>query len=235
MPGLIVAGATTTGGTPVNSNDDRTHESGSNIVLHEHVNVTIPDQRTATLFYVSAPGVHPRPVPDGRGWRTCGSTSAAARCTCPPHRPQRLRGAIGLVVPDLTQLEQRLQRVAPELEGTRFGFANQGSFVSVTCPWGNRFRCHRTGAEVRRSRARHALRRVRSSARQRRGHRPLLFRDLGRTARSSLRVTVLPAPASARARISACWSPRNLRADPALRRSSCPDLHRRLRAAPIAA
>ena len=45
-----------TGGIPVNSNDDRTHDSTSNIVLLEHVNVTVPDQRVATLFYVSGLG-----------------------------------------------------------------------------------------------------------------------------------------------------------------------------------
>jgi hypothetical protein len=125
----------------VNSNDDRTHKSSSNIVWHEHVNVTIPDQRTATLFYVSGLGFTRDPylmVGVENMWINIGRS----QMHLPTNRPQRLRGMIGLVVPDLSQLEQRLQRVAPELEGTRFGFANQGSFVSVTCPWGNRFRCH---------------------------------------------------------------------------------------------
>jgi hypothetical protein len=33
------------------------------------------------------------------------------------------------------------------LEGTRFGFADQATCVAVTCPWGNRFRCHAPGPE----------------------------------------------------------------------------------------
>jgi hypothetical protein len=58
-----------------------------------------------------------------------------------------MRGTIGLVVPDLTPLKQRLGRVAPALEGTEFSFVDRGAFVDATCPWGNRFRCHAPAAE----------------------------------------------------------------------------------------
>ena len=163
----------------MNSNDDRTHTGTSNIVLLEHVNVTIPDQRVATLFYVSGLGFTRDPylmVGVENMWINIGRS----QMHLPTSRPQRLRGVIGLVVPDLAQLEQRLQRVAPDLEGTRFGFADRGSFVSATCPWGNRFRCHAPAPEFARHRARHALRRVRSPARQRKGYRPLLHRNPGR-------------------------------------------------------
>lgn len=125
----------------MNSNNDRTHKRTSNIVLLEHVNVTIPDQRIATLFYVSGLGFTRDPylmVGVENMWINIGRS----QMHLPTNRPQRLRGVIGLVVPDLTQLEQRLQRVASDLEGTRFGFAAHGTFVSVTCPWGNRFCCH---------------------------------------------------------------------------------------------
>ena len=135
-----------TGGTPVNDNDDPTHDSASNIVLLEHVNVTVPDQRIATLFYVSGLGFTRDPylmVGIENMWINIGRN----QMHLPTSRPQRLRGVIGLVVPDLSQLEQRLHRVAPELEGTRFGFVNQGAFLTVTCPWGNRFRCHAPAAE----------------------------------------------------------------------------------------
>jgi hypothetical protein len=136
-----------TGGTPVNSNDDRTHTGTSNIVLLEHVNVTIPDQRVATLFYVSGLGFTRDPylmVGVENMWINIGRS----QMHLPTSRPQQLRGVIGLVVPDLAQLEQRLQRVAPDLEGTRFGFADRGSFVSATCPWGNRFHCHAPAPEL---------------------------------------------------------------------------------------
>jgi hypothetical protein len=135
-----------TGGTPVESNDERRHKTMSNIVLLEHVNVTIPDQRVATLFYVSGLGFTRDPylmVGVENMWINIGRS----QMHLPTSRPQRLRGVIGLVVPDLAQLRQRLQRVASELEGTRFGFADNGSFVAVTCPWGNRFRCHAPAPE----------------------------------------------------------------------------------------
>jgi hypothetical protein len=66
----------------------------------------------------------------------------------PTGNPQRLRGTIGLIVPNLDALIQRLNRVAPLLSDTRFGFENHGDFVAVTCPWRNRFRCHAPSSEV---------------------------------------------------------------------------------------
>src|SRR5206468_2086606 len=56
--------------------------------------------------------------------------------------PERLRGNIGLVVPDLIALQRRLANVASLLSHTEFGFTARENFVEVTCPWGNRFRCH---------------------------------------------------------------------------------------------
>lgn len=115
--------------------------SMSNIVLLEHVNVTVPDQRLATLFYVSGLGFTRDPylmVGVENMWINIGRN----QMHLPTRHPQRLRGSIGLVVPDLSALERRLERVAPELEGSRFGFAGASGFMSVTCPWGNRFRCH---------------------------------------------------------------------------------------------
>jgi hypothetical protein len=130
----------------VNSKDDRTHESTSNIVFLEHVNVTVPDQRIATLFYVSGLGFTRDPflmVGVENMWINIGRS----QMHLPTSRPQRLRGTIGLVVPDLSLLQERLRRVAPDLAATEFDFADHGSFVAVTCPWGNRFRCHAPAAE----------------------------------------------------------------------------------------
>ncbi|MCW5605309.1 MAG: hypothetical protein KIT18_12280, partial [Burkholderiales bacterium] len=62
------------------------------------------------------------------------------------HLPSRgiqvLRGRIGLVVPDLDALTARLSGVRGKLAETRFAFAAEGDHVAVTCPWGNRLRCH---------------------------------------------------------------------------------------------
>jgi predicted enzyme related to lactoylglutathione lyase len=120
---------------------DRHAEDVSNIVKLEHVNVTVPDQRLATLFYVAALGYTRDPylmVELDNMWINIGRN----QMHLPSAEPQRLRGTIGLTVPSLAELKARLERRAPALAGTRFSFADRGEYVEVTCPWGNRFRCH---------------------------------------------------------------------------------------------
>ena len=128
---------------------DRTREDVSNIVHLEHVNVTQPDQRLATLFYVSALGLTRDPylmVGLDNMWINIGRSQMHLPSRDP--QPQRIRGTIGLVVPDLAALKMRLEKVAPSLQGTQFSFADRGKFVAVTCPWGNRFRCHAPAPEI---------------------------------------------------------------------------------------
>jgi hypothetical protein len=127
---------------------DRTREDVSNIVHLEHVNVTQPDQRLATLFYVSALGLTRDPylmVGLDNMWINIGRSQMHLPSRDP--QPQRIRGTIGLVVPDLAALKMRLEKVAPSLEGTQFSFADRGNFFAITCPWGNRFRCHAPAPE----------------------------------------------------------------------------------------
>jgi hypothetical protein len=123
------------------SSYDRTTEDVGNIVKLEHINVTVPDQLRATLFYVLGLGLTRDPylmVELDNMWINIGRN----QMHLPTAEPQRLRGCIGLVVPDLGELEQRLQRVQPRLAGTAFEWAGRGSFMEAVCPWGNRFRCH---------------------------------------------------------------------------------------------
>ncbi len=125
---------------------DRKAEDVGNIVKLEHVNVTQPDQRLATLFYVAGLGFTRDPyimVGLENMWINMGRN----QMHLPTADPQRLRGTIGLIVPDLAALKQRLAQVAPALAETAFAFADQESFVAVTCPWGNRFRCHAPAEE----------------------------------------------------------------------------------------
>ena len=51
---------------------DRTAEDLGNSIHFEHVNVTIPDQRLATLFYVAGLGLTRDPYPDGVGQQHVG-------------------------------------------------------------------------------------------------------------------------------------------------------------------
>jgi hypothetical protein len=131
---------------------DRTTEDVGNIVKLEHVNVTIPDQRLATLFYVSGLGLTRDPylmTGVDNMWVNVGES----QFHLPTGAPQVFRGTIGLVVPDLGALVARLRNVEASLRGTRFAFTAQDGHVDATCPWGNRIRCHapdatRTGARA---------------------------------------------------------------------------------------
>ena len=120
---------------------DRTREDVGNIVEFGHVNVRVPDQRLATIFYIMGLGLTRDPylvVGVDNMWVN------AANCQfhLPAGPAQVLRGSTGLVMPDLDALMARLAAVAPRLDGTRFSYARHGDTVEVTCPWGNRIRCH---------------------------------------------------------------------------------------------
>src|SRR5689334_10522167 len=97
---------------------DRAADDVGNIVLLEHYNCFIDDQRLATLFYVTALGGTRDPylftglenmwVNFGRTQVHLPSPVGAA--------PQVLRGTAGMVVPDLDVLHARLQLVQRQLQ-----------------------------------------------------------------------------------------------------------------------
>ena len=122
-------------------NFDRAAEDLGNIVALEHVNVTIPDQRLSTLFYITGLGLTRDPyLVTGvvNMWVNVGRS----QFHLPTDEPQVLRGRVGLVTPDLDGLARRLESVAGPLDGTRFDFTVHNGHIDATCPWGNRFRCH---------------------------------------------------------------------------------------------
>src|SRR6185295_18852810 len=85
----------TQGSEPMQKRYDRTREDVSNIVHLEHVNVTQPDQRLATLFYVAGLGGTRDPyimVGPNNMWVNLGRS----QMHLPSRDPQRLRGTIGL-------------------------------------------------------------------------------------------------------------------------------------------
>lgn len=123
---------------------DRAAEDIGNIVEFGHVNTRIPDQRLATLFYVSGLGLTRDPfliVGVDNMWINVGG--------CQFHLPtgpaQVVRGVIGLVLPDLDALARRLRSVEPRLAGTRFAFTPGRDVTDICSPWGNRIRCHAPG------------------------------------------------------------------------------------------
>ncbi len=123
---------------------DRAAEDLGNIVGLEHLNVRTPDQRLATLFYVTGMGLTRDPyLVTGviNMWINVGRS----QFHLPIGEPQVLRGRVGLVLPDIDALGQRLDEVRKPLDGTRFDFAVEKDHIDVTCPWGNKIRCHRPG------------------------------------------------------------------------------------------
>jgi|SRR3990172_9264167 len=121
---------------------DYLEEDVGNIVLLEHVNVLITDQAKATLFYVLGLGLTRDPylwVGLDNIWINVGEQQFHLPTS---ERAQVIPGCIGLVVPDLDQLQARLKAVQDRLVNTRFAWSVEtDGVVAITCPWGNRFRC----------------------------------------------------------------------------------------------
>ena len=124
---------------------DRAAEDLGNAIHLEHVNVTVPDQRLATLFYVAGIGLTRDPylmVSDTNMWVNVGRS----QFHLPNGAPQVLRGHIGIVIAGREALLARLASVAGKLAGTAFTFREQNDHVEATCPWGNRLRCYEPDA-----------------------------------------------------------------------------------------
>jgi len=111
-----------------------------NIFRLEHINLRIPDQTLGTIFYVMGMGFTRDPhfvVGVDNMWVNVGET----QFHLPHHQPQVLRGWIGIVVPSLDGLVAQLSAVEPRLKNTQFAWSRDRKGVSVSCPWGNKFRC----------------------------------------------------------------------------------------------
>jgi hypothetical protein len=120
---------------------DRAGEDVGNIVKLEHVNVTIPDQQLATLFYVAGLGLTRDPyimVSTNNMWINVGRS----QFHLPTGKPQNLRGATAIILPDRDDLLNRLHTVEKQLDGTKFSYREGNSFVDTTSPFGDRIRCH---------------------------------------------------------------------------------------------
>lgn len=124
---------------------DRAAEDLGNSIHLEHVNVNIPDQRLAMLFYAAGLGLARDPylqVADNNMWINVGRS----QFHLPTGDAQVLRGHTGLVIEGREALLDRLAAVRGKLDGTRFGFAERNDHVEAICPWGNRVRCYEPDA-----------------------------------------------------------------------------------------
>src|SRR5258705_2810475 len=124
---------------------DRAAEDLGNSIHFEHVNVTIPDQRLATLFYIAGLGLTRDPylmVSDTNMWVNVGRS----QFHLPDGAPQVLRGHTGIVISGRAALLERLASVAEKLEGNAFAVTEHNDHVEAICPWGNHVRCYEPDA-----------------------------------------------------------------------------------------
>lgn len=118
---------------------DRAAEDVGNILQLEHVNLTVPDQGIAALFYVTGLGFTRDPYIDFgtfNMWVNLGEQ----QFHLPRADAQLFRGHIEVVVPDLEELEKRLEFIAKPMQGTSFAWQKKDDHVALTCPFGNDIR-----------------------------------------------------------------------------------------------
>jgi hypothetical protein len=120
--------------------DEASPEIGS-IVFFEHVNLRVPDHRTATLFFVEGLGLTRDPyrmVGVDNMWVNVGRQQF--HLPIGPATP--LPGEVALVVPDLEAVRRGLTAVTGRLAGTALAVADGGRSLRVTTPWGHHLRVH---------------------------------------------------------------------------------------------
>ena len=158
---------------------NRATEDVGNIAEFGHVNVRVPSQQCAIIFYIMGLGLTRDPylrTGIDNAWINVGTS----QFHLPVGPAQVLRGVIGLVMPDLDALMARLTSIQPLLQDTWFRFSRSGMLVEVTCPWGNRIRVHAPDARAFWEHASgHALCRDQHRSRRRAGHCALLPQDAG--------------------------------------------------------
>ncbi|MGE3246055.1 MAG: hypothetical protein AB7J19_06965 [Beijerinckiaceae bacterium] len=126
---------------------DRTSQDLGNIVEIGHINYLIPDQRLATLFYVSGLGLTRDPIMMTSVDNMCVNAgksqfhlptgdAVVAPCT-----------RTALVIPGRQSLLERLAKVKKDLAGTKFDYRETNDAVEATCPWGNAFIVHEPDPE----------------------------------------------------------------------------------------
>ena len=120
---------------------DRAEEDFGNVLNMEHINLTVPDQQLAALFYVTGLGFTRDPYIDFgtfNMWINVGEQ----QFHLPKRDAQRFRGHIGVVVPDLDDLKRRLDFIDRPMQGSAFKRDEKNDHIALTCPWGNDIRAY---------------------------------------------------------------------------------------------
>lgn len=115
----------------------------------EHVNFTIADQQMATTFFMSGLGLTRDP------YKRCDETNMGVNVgmqqfhlPCSDAPTPSFPGEIGLLIPDLAGVRERLTRLddAGHFAGTPFALSGDGDCLEVTSPFGVQLRLHAAGS-----------------------------------------------------------------------------------------
>lgn len=120
---------------------DRAQEDVRNVQLLEHVNVTVPDQGVASMFYVTGLGFTRDPYIDFGNlnmWVNLGDQ----QFHLPTNKAQVVRGHVGVVVPSLEGLKKRLKFASRGLGDTLFSCVEADDHLDLTCPYGNKIKAY---------------------------------------------------------------------------------------------
>ena len=123
---------------------DRTEEDFGNVLNMEHINLTVPDQQVAALFYVTGLGFTRDPFIDF-GTLNMWINVGEQQFHLPERNAQKFRGHIGVVVPDLDDLRRRLDFIDRPMQGTEFSRDEKDDHIALKCPWGNDIRAYGPG------------------------------------------------------------------------------------------
>lgn len=126
---------------------DRSAEDVGNVQLLEHVNLTVPDQGIAALFYVTGIGFTRDPYIDF-GTFNMWVNGGEQQFHLPKAAAQVLRGHIGVIVPSHADLKKRLQFISKPMQGTQFAWQEENNYLKLTCPWGNEIRVYEPTAQM---------------------------------------------------------------------------------------
>lgn len=124
---------------------DRAAEDVGNVQLLEHVNLTVPDQGVAALFYVTGLGFTRDPYLDF-GTLNMWVNAGEQQFHLPTSPAQVLRGHVGVVVPELEGLARRMTAAAKRLPDSHFACREADDHLQLTCPWGNSIRAYESGS-----------------------------------------------------------------------------------------
>ncbi|KAL7526459.1 hypothetical protein ACHAWF_001782 [Thalassiosira exigua] len=119
-------------------------DASAGAVWMEHVNLVVGDMSIATKFYVDFLGMTAEREANPRANHfNLGLQQLHLAAATDDNPTQRVTGSVGLTVPSLRRIRERVGVAKKELENTLFSVRDdepdEGSKMTVVCPWGNKF------------------------------------------------------------------------------------------------